>query len=79
MHPWFVINSDLSKYYSQLYTRSVVMSKQIKNDRKSQWIRYLIKLLFITICCLGCGYHVYSIVGLFIQRQTNLQGLLGKF
>ncbi len=72
MYPWYVINNDLSKYYSQLYTRTVVISKQIKNDRKSQWIRYLIKLLFITICCLGCGYHVYSIVELFIQRQTNV-------
>jgi hypothetical protein len=50
----------------------VVISKQIKNDRKSQWIRYLIKFLFITICCLGCGYHVYSIVRLFIQRPTNV-------
>ncbi len=72
MYPWYVINNDLSKYYSELYTRPVVISKQIKNDRKSHWIRYLIKFLFITICCLGCGYHVYSIVGLFIQRPTNV-------
>lgn len=73
IYPWYVTNNDLSKCYSQLHTRPAIISKKIKtNDRKSQWIRYLIKILFIYICCLGCGYHVYSIVMLFIQRPTNV-------